>query len=301
MKPLLGFAAGVAVASALAVVVVQRSREAPAAPVIEEMAPAAAVPAPVKEIAPPAPEPEPVRPVERAAAPARRPAPVPVAKPAEAARAPAPVLESAPVASATPAPVPASVPEPARAVEPPPPPPPPAPKTVTIPIGTLLAVRMEEGLSTDRNETGDTFTASLAQPLVIDGMVIAERGARLQGRVVESDKAGRVRGLAGLAVELTTLNTADGQRIPISTDAFRIEGRSTKKKDAAKVGAAAGIGAAIGAIAGGGRGAAIGAAAGGGAGTGAVLATRGEAATIPVETRISFRLNDPVKITEKLR
>ena len=46
------------------------------------------------------------------------------------------------------------------------------------------------------------------------------------------------------------------------------------------------------------KGAAIGAAAGGAAGGGAVAATRGRVAVLPTETRISFRLDQPVTITE---
>jgi hypothetical protein len=166
-------------------------------------------------------------------------------------------------------------------------------------VGTLIPSRIIDGLSSERNSPGDLFTATLDQPVVVDGNVIAERGARLEGRVVSADRAGRVRGVSSLAVELTRLTTSDGQKINIATDTFEKQGPKSVAQDAAKVGAAAGIGAAIGAIAGGGKGAAIGAAAGGAAGTGGVLATRGKAATIPSETRISFRLREAVTITER--
>ena len=98
---------------------------------------------------------------------------------------------------------------------------------------------------------------------------------------------------------VTRLNTSDGQHIPIQTESFQKTGPKSVGEDVAKVGAAAGIGAAIGAIAGGGKGAAIGAAVGGAAGTGGVMATRGKAATIASETKISFRLRDSVTITER--
>jgi len=62
----------------------------------------------------------------------------------------------------------------------------------------------------------------------------------------------------------------------------------------------AGIGAVIGAMAGGGKGAAIGAAAGGVAGAGGVAATRARAVALPVETRITFRIRQPVTITERV-
>jgi hypothetical protein len=172
---------------------------------------------------------------------------------------------------------------------------------VTITAGTLVPVRTVEALSSDRNQPGDTFTATLDEPLVADGFVVAERGAKLEGRVVESRRAGRVKGVSDLAIELTSLSTSDGQKLEIHTDTFEKQGATSKGSDAAKVGAAAGIGAAIGAIAGGGKGAGIGAAVGGAAGTGGVLATRGKPAVVNSETKISFRLSQPVTITEKRR
>lgn len=186
------------------------------------------------------------------------------------------------------------------AVREPAPPPPPQPKTVTIAAGTLLTVRLGEGLSTSRNQPGDTFTAVLDKPLVVDGYVIAERGARVEGRVVEAERAGRVKGLSSLSIALTSLHTSDGQTLRLNTETFQKMGESSKKQDVAKVGIASGIGAAIGAIIGGGKGAGIGAAVGGAGGAGTVLATRGKDATLPVETRITFKLSEPVTVTEKL-
>ncbi|HYP13930.1 MAG TPA: hypothetical protein VEQ63_08390 [Bryobacteraceae bacterium] len=189
--------------------------------------------------------------------------------------------------------------EPARAVELPKPPPR-IPQTVTIPAGTLVTVRVDQTLSTESNQTGDSFRASLDQPLVVDGMVIAERGARVEGRVVEADNGGRVQGLARLSLELVRLNTSDGQRLALQTESFAKQAQSDKKRDAAKIGAAAGIGAAIGAIAGGGKGAAVGAAVGGAAGAGGVLGTRGQKAEVPAETRMTFKLRQSITVTEKL-
>jgi len=130
--------------------------------------------------------------------------------------------------------------------------------------------------------------------------VIAEKGARVEGRVTDSDPGGRVKGVATLALELVRLNTSDGQRVRLQTQGFSKTAEKSTKKDAAKVGIGAGLGAAIGAIAGGGKGAAIGAGVGGAAGTGAVLTSRGNAAELPAETRLTFRLSEPVTITEKL-
>ena len=174
------------------------------------------------------------------------------------------------------------------------------PTTVTIPAGTRLTVRVDERLSSDTVQTGDTFRATLDQALVVDGAVIAERGARVEGRVAQADPGGKVRGSASLALELVRLNTSDGQRVRLQTEGFTQTAPRSTKKDAAKVGLGAGLGAAIGAIAGGGKGAAIGAGVGGAAGTGAVLTSRGDPAEIPAETRMTFSLREAITVTEKL-
>ncbi|HEV2687027.1 MAG TPA: hypothetical protein VGV35_00695 [Bryobacteraceae bacterium] len=166
--------------------------------------------------------------------------------------------------------------------------------------GTVLPVRIGETISAAHNQKGDTFLATLDQPLVIDGFIIAERGARVEGRVVESQAPTQGKGASRLEIQLVKLSTADGQYVKIRTEPFRKEGASNGGKDVATVAAGAAIGAAIGGAAGSGKGAAIGAAAGGAAGVADVLLTRGRPAEIPVETRIGFRMAEAVTITERL-
>jgi hypothetical protein len=176
---------------------------------------------------------------------------------------------------------------------------PPQSRSVTIANGTLIAVRLGETISTERNRQGDSFVATLDEPLVIDGLVIAEKGSRASGRVVDTVEAGRVKGLAHLSLELASLMTSDGQKVELRTARFEKEGPASKAEDAQKIGIGAAIGATIGAMAGGGKGAAIGAASGGAAGGGVVAATRGKPAVLPAETKISFRVEQPVTITER--
>ncbi|MBX9604145.1 MAG: hypothetical protein K2X35_24290 [Bryobacteraceae bacterium] len=246
----------------------------------------------------------------RAAAPPVRPAPV-VAKavpapavtspasPAPVVEKPSPVASQAPVTPAPVIPAPAPAPEPVRSE--PAPPPARVPATVTIPAGTLLNVRLNETISTERNSAGDAFFGELDQELVVNGFVIAEKGARVEGKIVSATPAGRVKGVSQISLELLRMKTSDGQLVEIRTAAFEKQGDTSRKEDAMKVGTGAAIGAAIGAIAGRGRGAAIGAAAGSAAGGGLVLATRGKPAELGVETRISFRLEQPVTLTEKIK
>ena len=115
------------------------------------------------------------------------------------------------------------LPEPA-----PPPVPDPAPaRHVTLRVGMTFKVRLDQGLSSERDFAGDTFRASLAEPLVVDGLVIAERGARVTGRIVESRRAGRLNGTSAIRLALTTLYTSDGQKVTISTDPWSKQGDSS--------------------------------------------------------------------------
>lgn len=173
-------------------------------------------------------------------------------------------------------------------------------RTVTIPAGTILTIRTIQALSTKSNAAGDTFSGTLDQPLVVEDMVIAERGSRVEGKITEVTESGRVKGVAQIAIALTKINTSDGQTADIGTQNFVVEAEKSTKSDATRVGIATGIGAALGAIFGGGKGAAIGAATGGAAGAGTVLVTKGKPAEIPSETRINFRLDKPLVITEKI-
>src|SRR5260370_1283578 len=130
----------------------------------------------------------------------------------------------------------------------PPPPPPAARRGVPRNAGSRRRVRLGGGLTTERNWQGDSFTATLDKELVADGFVIADRGARVEGRGVASDKGGRVRGVSSLAVELVRLHTSDGQTVVIQTDGFERRAEETHRQDAEKIGPGAAIGPAIRAI-----------------------------------------------------
>lgn len=173
------------------------------------------------------------------------------------------------------------------------------PRVVTIPEKTPITIRLGERLASDRNIVGDAFFATLDAPLVVDGWVIAERGARILGRVTDVEQAGKVKGVATLTLELTSVTASDGQRIPLRTARFIREGDTSKKSDVVKVGIGAVLGTVIGAASGGGKGAAIGAASGAAAGAGAVALTRGKAAVLDVETRMTFQLERGVTVTER--
>jgi len=171
------------------------------------------------------------------------------------------------------------------------------PPTITLPAGTMIPVRITEWLSSDKNQSGDQFSASLEQPLVANGWVVAVRGQIVTGRVAIAKKAGRVSGVSQLGVELSELTLVDGQVLPVRTQLLQSSAGTSNGRDAAGVATTTGLGAAIGAAAEGGEGAAIGAGAGAVAGIIGVLTTRGRPTVIPHESMLTFRLEAPLSIS----
>ncbi|HUP02885.1 MAG TPA: hypothetical protein VMU19_02770 [Bryobacteraceae bacterium] len=310
-----------AIGGILLSMLISRPRAAPpvtvaSAPAAVPSAPAmasapAAPPEPLPVAAPEKPSPVPVRPVRKERETKNR---TPVAPVSAASAMAGPngadsAVQSPPTPAALPdASIPAAAPVsappvavvPARpAAESAPPPAPSAPPQVTLNAGTTVPVRLVDGLSTERNHPGDSFNATLDQELVAGGFVIAEKGARAEGRVTAVDRGAKLSGNAILTVELTRIHLSDGQTLNLTTDSYVRHGPEVKSKTVTKIGAGAIIGAVIGGIAGGGKGAAIGAGAGGGAGAGAVALGADTPATLPSETRIDFRINRPVTVTER--
>jgi hypothetical protein len=178
-----------------------------------------------------------------------------------------------------------------------PPAPQPVPAQLTIPAGTYITVRVNQLLSSDKNQVGDAFSASLVQPIVVNGVVVAEPGQTVAGRVAEAKKAGHIEGVARLGLQLTTLTLVDGQQLPIQTQLISRSGPTSVGQDAGTIVGTTALGAAAGAVADWGRGAAIGAGAGAAVGIIGVLVTRGHPSIITPEQVLTFRLEAPLTVS----
>jgi hypothetical protein len=171
------------------------------------------------------------------------------------------------------------------------------PQTLTMKAGTVITARVSQWLSSDKNHPGDSFSAELVQPVVVNGWVVARRGQTVLGRVAVAQKAGRIKGTSQLGIELSELVLVDGQQLPIRSQLIQSSGGTTKGRDAAAAGTTTAMGAAIGGAANGGEGAGVGAAIGAGAGLAGVLLTRGRPTMIPPETTLTFQLRNPITIS----
>jgi hypothetical protein len=173
----------------------------------------------------------------------------------------------------------------------------PIPSQLTIKPGTYITVRINQPLSSDHNQAGDAFSATLVRPVIVDGVVVAQSGQTLGGKVSEAKKAGRVEGTSRLGVQLTDLPVVDGQQVPIQTQLISRNGPTSTGRDAGAIAGTTALGAAVGAAAGWGTGAAIGAGAGAVVGTIGVLLTRGHPTYIGPESVLTFRIEQPLTIS----
>jgi hypothetical protein len=153
---------------------------------------------------------------------------------------------------------------------------------------------MIDGVDSERSRVGQTFAASLDQPVMLNGETIIPRGADVTVKLVDQKESGKLTGRAELALALQSIRV-NGQMVDINSQTVTQESSSRGARTAKVAGGTAAVGAIIGAIAGGGKGAAIGAGAGAAAGAGAEVVTAGQRVRIPSETRLTFILDNPVR------
>ena len=166
---------------------------------------------------------------------------------------------------------------------------------MTIPTGTTISVRTIDAIDSRENHVGDRFEASLEEPLIVDGNVVAAKGANVYGRLEESKETGTFTGRSELKLALTGI-VVDGKTVPVVTGDYELTGKSKGASTARRTVGGAAIGGIIGAIAGGGKGAAIGLGTGAGVGAGSEIITKGDQVKIPSETLLDFTLEQSVSI-----
>jgi hypothetical protein len=166
---------------------------------------------------------------------------------------------------------------------------------ITIPAGTMISIRTIDAIDSDTNHIGDRFQASLQEPIEVDGITVAPKGADVYGRLSEAQESGHLAGRSQLKLELTGI-VIDGRTQPVVTGEYEVKGSSRTASTAKKSVGGAALGAIIGGVAGGGKGAAIGAGVGAGAGAGINVITKGEQVKVPAETLLEFRLQQSLTI-----
>ena len=147
-------------------------------------------------------------------------------------------------------------------------------------------------MDSETNRVGQTFRASMDQPVMVDGQTVIPRGADAWVKLVDAKDSGKLAGRAELALSLQSVSI-NGHMVDINTQSINKESGSQGEKTAKVAGGTAAVGAIIGAIAGGGKGAAIGAGAGAAAGAGSQVVLGGSARAHSVRNATHLRARQP--------
>ncbi len=182
--------------------------------------------------------------------------------------------------------------------------------TATVQEGTKLRVSLESTLSTKTARQGDRFTAVVREPIYVDGKEVIPYGSRIDGRVSQVERPGRVHGVGKLDIAFEKIELPNGYSETIVASTVGVEsqdktkvgkegevsGPSSRKRDVEETAAGGGIGAGIGAIAGGAKGTAIGGGVGALIGLADSMRRRGKDLELPAGTPLIIRLDRPLTL-----
>jgi hypothetical protein len=163
---------------------------------------------------------------------------------------------------------------------------------VTVPPGSMVRIRINQGLDSNHIQPGAAFDGTVLTDIVADGLVAIPRGATVSGMVVGAKKAGSFKGQGQLALQIDSL-TLGGQIYPLNTEVWAATGQDKTGGTVASTAGTSAFGAIVGGLLGGGAGAAVGAGVGAGVGLAGSAATPRGQIIIPPESVLTFRTAAP--------
>ncbi|HEV2423982.1 MAG TPA: hypothetical protein VGZ29_04045 [Terriglobia bacterium] len=190
---------------------------------------------------------------------------------------------------------------------------------LTIPRNTTIALELRNTINSRTAQPGQAVYCTTIYPVVVNNRIVIPVGSYARGKLTEVKRPGRVKGKAELALVFTEITLPNGVtkslRSPnltgygdssnqgFSSKEGKIQGESTKGKDAETVAVSGAEGAGIGAVAGisgrhTGLGAGVGGVAGALGGLVYVLASRGKDVVVPAGTNLEISLGFPLTFDE---
>ncbi len=169
------------------------------------------------------------------------------------------------------------------------------PPPIVVPPGTDLVVITSQALGSKTSQTGQSFIASVAQPVTVGSQTAIPKGSAVSGTVITAKEKGKIKGEGQLSLALRSI-TVRGQTYQIQTITLDSTIKGKGKRTAATTGGGAAGGALLGGIAGGGKGAGIGLLLGAGAGLAGGAFTGNKQIELPAETALTFSLTSPLTV-----
>lgn len=170
-----------------------------------------------------------------------------------------------------------------------------AARGIEVPSGTRVVVRLIDNVDSEKDSVGKTYRASLDEAIVVDGRTVVPRNGDVTLKLVDDKQSGKLTGRTVLTLDVVSI-TVDGRPVDVQTAEIQQQSGSQGARTAKTAAGLGALGAVIGGIAGGGSGAAIGAASGAAVGAGSQVLLKGQRVKIPSETRLSFTLEQPVRL-----
>jgi peptidoglycan hydrolase-like protein with peptidoglycan-binding domain len=88
-------------------------------------------------------------------------------------------------------------------------------RSSTVPVGTVISLRMDTALSSDTSRVGDRFTATVFRPAVVDGRVVIPENTKVEGHVTGATPIERGSRVATLAVAFDRIIFSGGSSVQI--------------------------------------------------------------------------------------
>jgi hypothetical protein len=170
----------------------------------------------------------------------------------------------------------------------------PAERVIAVPAATPLVISLDTALSTETNQTGDSFTGKLTQPVVVEGSTVLPAGTMVTGTIAAVTPPSQ--GKASLSLTLTRVMVPAGGTYKVNSNTMQLVAKASTEKDLEKVAAGGVAGGILGGIVGGGKGALIGAAVGTGAGTAVAVATRDNHVHLASGQQLQFELTEAMRL-----
>lgn len=114
--------------------------------------------------------------------------------------------------------------------------------SVTVPADTAFSVKLDEALATDKQQSGDGWSGTLAEPVVVNGTTVWAAGTPVKGVVSQSVAAGRLSSGKGvLAIKVTAIGDNG-----VDSDTHAVTGTPKGERNAKYIGGGAALGALVG-------------------------------------------------------
>jgi len=167
---------------------------------------------------------------------------------------------------------------------------------VTMPAGTEIVAALEQEVSTAQSHPGDAIALRTIEPIPVAPNEEIPAGAVIHGSVASAKRGGRVAGAPELSLHFTAIEV-DGERQPITAQAFYVKGHNDAGKSALEIGGGAAAGGVLGRVLGGKGGTLPGALLGAAIGSGVAIQSQGDELVLPEGQRLRVRLSAPVTVS----